>query len=789
MYNTYHRNLRIPASQASGIIGPQGSIGLTGPRGNTGDQGPRGFTGSPGDTGPPGVTGANGNTGDKGVAGKTGAFVFTDEFIMPDDIINSSKTITYLNGPTVENIAWATRLGSTNKRPFLARLVIDSHNNVYFNGNSSNEDLNLYNATGPNGNNIDLNPKITMTGDNNGYNYIVNYNKDGTIRWTTKIGGTNNEIPIDVVTDSDDNVYIGGYSLSNLIKLYNGTGPVGNYISLEPEIGMTGGSVDTYIVKYNKDGTILWASKIGGNSFDIPRKLIVDLDDNLYVSGSSESPLINLYDGTGPTGGSIPLGIKVTMTGSSSPSLDIRDNYIIKYNKVGTILWASKIDGSSDEIPVNLVHDKDNMIYVSGNSKSLPIKLYEGTGPTGGFIPLGQPFTMTGSNLYDNYIVKYDMNGKIVWATTVGGITGTEYPQSFIIDSQNNIYVSGYSNSSLIFLYDGKGPSGSSIPLGPKINMAGDPSASQKNENYIVKYDKQGTLLWATKVSGSDKEEPVDIAVDSHDNVYVYGISRSNIISLYDGKSPSIVSIPLEPVIQIPVDSTYSGNNSYIVKYRKDGKIDWATIIASQNNNTPRRIIIDSHDNIYINGYSSSNQIILYEGKPVISNTISLETPIAISGTSNSYIVKYRQDGTISWASKIQGNELETTDMAIDTYNDLYIIGYTEPGSITLYEGKGPTGGSISLDPEIAMEGDATGYMIKYTQQIDHYNLESATPNIKYIYNLSDNNFEINTQNNLKLDNVTQSSASGVVGSSLTLAPSGTTWIVINDNEVEYSSS
>lgn len=56
--------------------------------------------------------------------------------------------------------------------------------------------------------------------------------------------------------------------------------------------------------------------------------------------------------------------------------------------------------------------------------------------------------------------------------------------------------------------------------------------------------------------------------------------------------------------------------------------------------------------------------------------------------------------------------------MAIDTYNDLYIIGYTEPGSKTLYEGKGPTGESISLDPEIAMEDDATGYMIKYTNKL-----------------------------------------------------------------------
>jgi hypothetical protein len=59
---------------------------------------------------------------------------------------------------------------------------------------------------------------------------------------------------------------------------------------------------------------------------------------------------------------------------------------------------------------------------------------------------------------------------------------------------------------------------------------------------------------------------------------------------------------------------------------------------------------------------------------------------------------------------------------------------------------------------------------------------------LKYIYNLSDNDFEIDTNQNLKLKGAVQSLVTGVVGSSLTLAPTLTTWIVTNDNDVEYIS-
>jgi len=86
------------------------------------------------------------------------------------------------------------------------------------------------------------------------------------------------------------------------------------------------------------------------------------------------------------------------------------------------------------------------------------------------------------------------------------------------------------------------------------------------------------------------------------------------------------------------------------------------------------------------------------------------------------------------------------------------------------------------------MTGSNSGdnYIIKYTSQADHYTLESATPNIKYIYNLSSKNFKINTQQYLKCKNIIQNNVYGSSGSSLTLAPVGPTWVVLNDNNVTY---
>jgi hypothetical protein len=345
------------------------------------------------------------------------------------------------------------------------------------------------------------------------------------------------------------------------------------------------------------------------------------------------------------------------------------------------------------------------------------IELYNGQGPSGGIIPLGSAIGMTGemdSFLFKNYIVKYRENGSIEWATKVGGETGIEQPVNLQLDSHNNVYVSGWSDSSLIELYNGQGPSGSIIPLGTFIGMTSDST----RENYIVKYREDGTIEWATKVGGeTGNENPQNLQLDSHNNLYVSGVSSSPLIEFYNGQGPSGSIIPLGPAIGMTGDSS-------------------------------------SFDN---------------------------------------YIIKYREDGSLSWAAKIGGKtgfEI-SVNLQLDSHNNVYVSGYSTSSLIELYNGQGPSGSIIPLGTFIGMTGGGGGqdnYIVKFRPIVDHYELNGVSNNIKYIYNLSDNNFEIDTNQNLKLKGATQSLVTGVVGSSLTLAPTIDTWVVMNDNDVEYVS-
>jgi hypothetical protein len=721
--------------------------------------------------------------------------MLTTEYIQPMTSINSSDSITYLDGPTVELVEWATKVGG-NSVEFPVNLQLDSHNNVYVSGRSFSPLIELYNGQGPSGSIIPLSTTIGMTGDGSGDEdiYIVKYREDGTIVWATKIGGSSNdEVPVNLQLDSHNNVYVSGRSNSTLIELYNGQGPSGSIIPLDTAIGMIGdSSSDNYIVKYREDGTIEWATKVGSETgSEVPINLQLDLHNNVYVSGRSTSSLIELYNGQGPSGSIIPLGSFIGMTGDSSNITG--DNYIVKYREDGTIVWATKIGGSSTERPVNLQLDSHNNVYVSGRSFSPLIELYNGQGPTGGIIPLGTAIGMTGdgSGDEDNYIVKYREDGSIEWATKVGG-SSDEEPVNLQLDSHNNVYVSGYSESSLIELYNGQGPSGGVIPLGTAIDMTGHVSG----ENYIVKYREDGSISWATKVGGeTGNEQPVNLQLDSHNNVYVSGFSESSLIELYNGQGPSGSVIPLGSSIGMTGDSDVS---RYIIKYNEEGSIKWATKVFNEDRviGIKMKLQLDSHNNVYVSGMSTSPLIELYNGRGPSGGVIPLDPiPIGMTGDSSgeNYIVKYREDGSLSWAAKVGGETgyEQPVNLQLDSHNNVYVSGASASPLIELYSGQGPSGGIIPLGPFIGMTGDSFGldnYIVKFRPIVDHYELNSVSNNIKYIYNLSDNDFEIDTNQNLKLKGAVQSSVTGVVGSSLTLTPTLTTWVVMNDNDVEYVS-
>jgi len=95
---------------------------------------------------------------------------------------------------------------------------------------------------------------------------------------------------------------------------------------------------------------------------------------------------------------------------------------LAKYNSSGTIQWQRSLGGASTEEGFAVAIDSADNIYVCGYTSS------------------------TGEGSSDFLAAKYDSSGTIQWQRTLGG-SGTDQGRGLAIDSLDNVYLFGYTNS------------------------------------------------------------------------------------------------------------------------------------------------------------------------------------------------------------------------------------------------------------------------------------------------------------------------------------------------------
>ena len=112
-----------------------------------------------------------------------------------------------------------------------------------------------------------------------------------------------------IVTDSDGNSFVTGY--------FSGTAQFGN-----TTLTSVRGQNDVFIAAFNKAGMPLWADQAGGERNDLGYNISMDLDGNLYISGS--------FHGT----------IKFGNRSVRAPVYT--DLFMAKYSPDGELLWVNQ---------------------------------------------------------------------------------------------------------------------------------------------------------------------------------------------------------------------------------------------------------------------------------------------------------------------------------------------------------------------------------------------------------------------------------------------------------------
>jgi hypothetical protein len=107
--------------------------------------------------------------------------------------------------------------------------------------------------------------------------FVIKMLSTGKLMWIKRCGGDLGDTSFDIESDSDENVYITGSFVGDS--------------AFSPEVITARGMSDLYLSKFDKDGTLVDIVTAGGLMTDTGSDLILDKEENIYVTGYFSGPV------------------------------------------------------------------------------------------------------------------------------------------------------------------------------------------------------------------------------------------------------------------------------------------------------------------------------------------------------------------------------------------------------------------------------------------------------------------------------------------------------------------
>ncbi|HUM46884.1 MAG TPA: T9SS type A sorting domain-containing protein [Chitinophagales bacterium] len=344
-----------------------------------------------------------------------------------------------------------------------------------------------------------------------------------------------------MVNNSNDAVYVTGRTESSDMIATSG--------SYQSKYG--GGKDDAFLVKFDRDGNLLWATYYGGEKLELGYCMTIDNTDHPIICGKTNSL----------SGIASPGAIQSTFGGGQ------HDCYIAKFNDDGTLQWSTYYGGEAMDRVLACTTDKNGLIYLTGYTESISHVATPGA------------YKTTGDVAGEAFIMKMGADGSMLFSTYFGS-KGQDRGHSIAIDDAGNIITIGTSNSK-------------SGIVTPNCHQ---PVYGGNTDMYLNKFTGNGMLLWSTYIGGSQDDRGRCCAIDAGGNIYILGQVASTNIPTTPGT--------FKPVF-IPSGST--DQDALIAKFDSSGQNIWTTYFGGNDNEQPKSLKIDRFGSvIYISGSTRS---------------------------------------------------------------------------------------------------------------------------------------------------------------------------------------
>lgn len=501
----------------------------------------------------------------------------------------------------IDPLIYSTYLGGGGNDGFSeASIALDSENNAYILGDTYSWNF----PTTPGCYNDSRNGSCDI--------FVSKLNKNGTsLLYSTYIGGKYDDWSENIVLDSENNAYITGATYSPNFP-----------ITIDCYSKSINGTKDVFILKLSSDGSILeYSTYVGGYENDYGKNIVIDSENNAYVTGWTESsnfPTTNgcyddLYNG----------------------GFDI---FLLKINSNGSdLIYSTFIGGNDEDYSYSTVIDTKNQVYLTGKTKSLDFPTTSGC----------YNDSHSGGE-FDVFVLKFNITtSDLIYSTFIGG-NDEDKSYDITLDSSNNTYVTGYTESQ-------------DFPTTPDCY---DNSLNGTSDIYIFKLNQNGTdLLASTFIGGTDSDYSYDIELDSNNMLYITGFTKSTDFPITIGC----------------FDNTLNGSrDAFILKMDYNcSRVLYSSFIGGDWRDYGYTIKLDIKNYVYITGCtnswnfpttincynnrSSGNYdvfVLKYDCSPKITPIIKSISPNYALEGENIFFEGIGIDGNIiqySWRSDIEG--------------------------------------------------------------------------------------------------------------------------------------
>ncbi|MFX1603890.1 MAG: SBBP repeat-containing protein, partial [Promethearchaeota archaeon] len=294
----------------------------------------------------------------------------------------------------------------------------------------------------------------------------------------------------------------------------------------------------------------------------------------------------------------------------------------------GSLLHSTYVGGSGTESAFSMDFDSEGNVWATGITDS-------------------GDFPMTPSSLYPKHngsldAVLFQLSNDtttLMYSTFLGG-TGGDYGYGVLVDSSDDVWVTGTTDSSNF----------------PTTSDAYKNTTSGGGDIYLLRLAGDGSsLVYSTYFGGSGNDYVIDLAFDSSGNIWGTGATFSMLF----------------PTTSNAYDSSHGGSTDCVIfQFANNGSLLYSTYVGGSGQDWGRFISIDGNDAVWVSGDTMTDT---FPTTPDAFNE-------SYSGSRDAFLLSLAPNGTdLYYSTFLGGSDTEFfPSLAVGPGGRVWIAGETE---------------------------------------------------------------------------------------------------------------